>query len=662
MNSTPPPNLAPPLAELFDPAGGLAAALPGYEPRPAQQFMAQAVFDILDSGLDASAADGCVLAAEAETGVGKTLAYLIPAVLSGQKVVVSTATLNLQEQILHKEIPFLLEHVDPRLTVVCVKGRQNYLCLYRWQRLAQRPEQNLFGEESRLSAIADWLAETETGDRAELDWLPDNAPLWRELSATTAQCLGNRCPDEAACFISRLRKKAAAARLLIVNHHLFFSDLALRRHGHGEVLPRYEAVIFDEAHHLEAMATRYFGISFSSYQLLDLAHDLLAAGDTLPRDEAAALHQAVQEVTASLSAFAAVFPAARGRFPLPDFARNNPDWAPLLTELDRFLARLASRLDGLSVQGEAWSALLQRTADLLGSLRQITGFADQQTHVYWYERREKTVGLTASPISIAGELAEALYERVRSCVFCSATLTVGGSFSYFFEQMGLPDDTPTLALASPFDYAGRTLLYVPGGDGDQDFPAPGDTAYPERVGGRLLELLAATSGRALVLFTSVQAMQAAAEFLAPRLSYPLLVQGDAPRNRLLAQFTRETSSVLLAVASFWEGVDVPGEALSAVIIDKLQFEVPSDPVIMARINRIRENGGNPFIDFQVPRAVLSLRQGVGRLMRASSDRGLLALLDVRLFTKRYGKLFLKSLPPSPVSRSLAEVRGFFQHD
>ena len=639
--------------EIFKPGGILSSILDSYELRPGQLEMALAVANTLESGK---------LVVEAETGIGKTLAYLVPAVLSRQKVVVSTNTLNLQEQILKSEIPFIQQNIDPELSALCVKGRQNYLCLYRWQQFAVHPQLEMFAPEDTRKKIDHWLEYTTTGDRAELDWLEDNSPLWREISTTPGQCLGSKCPNDKTCFINELRRKAAGARLLIVNHHLFFSDLALRREGHGEVLPRYESVIFDEAHHLENVATNFFGFSFSHFQMVDLAKDVKLAAALMPEDKQERINQAADALQTRSEQFAAIFPARQGKYPLQEFIARQPDWEKEIGAVSDRFSGLGSTLSDMAATGETWQALAGRCQELQARLLAITGLLEipnEEAYIRWYERREKTVILTASPIDISRELNSVLYPHVRSVVLTSGTLTVGGDFSYFLNRLGLDRETETLSFASPFDYQGRTLLYVPADTPAEPFPLPDQETFPEKIQDVICQLLLASRGRALVLFTSLNSMRKTYPFLVENLPFPVFMQGQAPRNKLLESFQLRTNSVLLAVASFWEGINVPGESLSCVIIDKLPFEVPSDPVIMARINRIREEGGNPFMDFQLPRAILALRQGIGRLMRTSTDKGLLAILDVRLFTKQYGRLFLKSLPPSPLTRKIADVVSFF---
>lgn len=643
------------MENIFAGHGLLAKTLPGYEVRPGQFRMASAIARTLDSSDWEKTGRANLLAIEAGTGTGKTLAYLVPALLCGQKVVVSTNTLNLQDQILHKEIPFLREHIVPQLNAICVKGRQNYLCLYRWHQFASSPQQQLFASTMEMQRLQEWQRETETGDRAELAWLTDNSPLWQTISSSTSQCLGSHCPEAISCFISRLRKKAGQAQLLIVNHHLFFSDLALRRFGQAEVLPRYETVIFDEAHHLENVATRYFGTSFSHYQVLDLVKDLeTAAQADLAGRQREGVVQNARALARQVELFASIFPEERGRFSLSRFMEDSAEWPGEQQQLAEQIRILGGQLNKVAMVAESWQGLLRRTENLLDSFRTISEEQDPAT-VYWYERREKTVALSASPIDIAAELHDFLYDQTKNVLFTSATLSTAGSFTYFRNRLGLPEGTETITLDTPFDYRNRTLLHVPG----NGFPEPTASQYPNATRQLMRDIILAAGGRTLLLFTSVNAMRGAHEFLSQALPYPILLQGEAPRARLLEEFRHQTRSVLLAVASFWEGVDVPGQTLSCVIIDKLPFEVPSDPVIMARMERIKQGGGNPFFDFQVPRAILTLRQGVGRLLRTSTDRGLLVICDVRLFSKQYGRLFLQSLPPSPVCRDLEPVKRFF---
>jgi len=645
--------------KIFGPDGVLARHLPSYEPRPGQQQMARAVADVLQD----PDRDAC-LVVEAETGLGKTLAYLVPAVLSGRRAVVSTNTRNLQDQILQGEIPFIKKYIDPKLKALCVKGRQNYLCYYRWHQFLAARQGGLF-DDKVTNRVSGWLGETVYGDRSELKWLPGNSPVWQKICCLSHFCLGSDCPDAADCFLNRLRRDAAASRILVVNHHLLFSDLAVRRSGYGEVLPRYDTVIFDEAHHVENVATTFFGFSFTRSQVLDLVTDVerSALGD-LSGTRRKEVLPACQSVSGVLEHFFANFPPEIGRFPLDGLLERHPELGKNRDSLVSALDRLAGSMEGLDSRDEPWGQYSLRGGELSSRLATITAetFADipaeEVRYTHWYERREKNLVLSATPIDVAEDLRESLFSMVKKAVFTSATLSTRGDFSYFLHRLGIPEETETLVFPSPFDYPNRTLLYVP----EKGFPEPQAPGYNPALHNRIAELVTLSGGRALVLFTSIQAMENAFHALRDTLDYPLLVQGTAPRHELLSRFAMDKESVLFAVASFWEGVDIPGESLSLLIIDKLPFEVPTDPVIMARVNRIRAGGGNPFFDFQVPRAVLGLRQGVGRLMRCTSDRGVITILDVRLYTKGYGRFFLASLPPSPVCRDMETVKIFFTGD
>lgn len=649
--------------DYFGPNGLLARSLPAYQCRSGQMEMAQAVARLLsaDDVHMPIAGQAACLAVEAETGLGKTLAYLIPAVLSGQRVVVSTNTRNLQDQILQREIPLIREVVRPDLKALCVKGRQNYLCLYRWHQLQTDDHHDLLTREEH-QAVEQWLGKTIHADRSELAWITAGSPLWQKICCHAHFCLGAECPDGAGCFLQRLRRDAAASDLLVVNHHLLFSDLAVRKTGYGEVLPRYETVIFDEAHHLETVATTYFGFAFSRHQVLDLTTDIERGAMTgLNEGQRLPLLQDAHRLNACIERFTAAFPATRGRYLLPAVLAEHPGIDRSRSDLEAALDHLAVQLEAIGTVEGPWLHLAGRTRELLERLTLITAeqfddiLPEDIRHTYWYERTERNLTLFATPIDVAADLHATLFAQVRHCVFTSATLTAGGSFRYFLERLGLPEDTPTLRLPSPFDYPGRTLVYVPG----PDYPEPGTPDHPQTQHELMATLIRHAGGRTLALFTSVVAMEQAHHALRERLPYPLLMQGETSRRTLLQRFSQTTESVLLAVASFWEGIDVPGETLSLVIIDKLPFEVPSDPVIMARTHRIKALGGNPFTDYQVPRAILTLRQGVGRLMRTAEDRGVIAILDTRLFTKGYGRQFLRSLPPSPITREPADVAAFF---
>jgi len=651
------------LEDYFKQGGRLNACLPNFEFRDGQKAMADAIAVLLaDVGERANKAGARILVVEAETGIGKSLAYLIPAALSGQRVIISTATLNLQDQLLKKDIPLVEKILKEDLAAICFKGRQNYLCLYRWYQYRSTPQLSLVVNPF-VGKIDSWLKETETGDRAELEWLHDKSSFWPKISSQSNQCLGGDCPESAGCFINRLRKKAGSAKIIIVNHHLFFSDLALRKGGYGELLPRYESVIFDEAHHLENVATMFFGRSFSQYQLLDLLSDIERQA------KLDLLTEQIDEILPTLSGlkqrtetFVHLFSKKNGRYALNDFIEKlgREKWKEEIELLSSGLKRLQKKLALYDMYGEGWSGLAKRAEELGENLRTIALFFEneQTKFVYWYEKRERSIALSATPIEVASELKENLYSSVHACILTSATLSTGGNFTYLQQRLGLDVNTDFLQFDSPFNYPDRTMLYVP----PSGFPEPSSRDFYEETCKYILEILTLSKGRALMLFTSFKGMDTVAEFLEHRLDYPVLVQGTASRNSLLQTFREETHSVLLAVASFWEGVDIVGESLSCLIIDKLPFEVPSDPVIQARIQRINDEGGRPFFEFQVPRAILTLRQGAGRLMRSATDKGVIAIMDVRLFTKGYGRTFLRSLPPSPVRRKMSDVGSFYTEE
>jgi ATP-dependent DNA helicase DinG len=647
--------------EIFQQGGALSRCLPGFEPRKEQLEMARAVSSsLLGNTYDTAGHPPRVLAIEAETGIGKTMAYLIPAVLSQKKIVISTATLNLQDQIVDKDLPLVERIIGSRVDAVCVKGRENYLCLYRWYQFRSTPQLSLL-DDPAIEKIDHWLKKTSVGDRAELSWMNEKSVFWSKISARSSQCLGGDCPENAYCFVSRMRKRAGSAQLLIVNHHLFFSDISLRRNGHGEVLPRYEAVIFDEAHHLENVATLFFGKSFSQYQVLDLLSDIeQQARLDLPSGEIELLRSSLQGLRKRVESFTDIFTEKSGRYHLKPFIEEFSlnDWREIVELFLTSLTRVTAGLEGYTKYGEGWNGYIKRGEELAGTLREIAFHEDdsENSYVRWYEKRERSVALSATPVEVSGELIKHLYSNVEVCIMTSATLSTGGSFSYMRDRLGLDESTEFFQFSSPFDYQKRSLIYIP----ESSFPEPNGENYHQLLGERLLDILYASQGRALVLCTSFRGMDELADVLIEKLDYPVLVQGSQSKKALLARFRDETHSVLVAVASFWEGVDVVGESLSCVVIDKLPFEVPTDPVLQARIEQIKKNGSNPFFSFQVPRAIITLRQGVGRLMRSVTDRGVIAIMDVRLFTKGYGRTFIKSLPPAPVSRNMDDIDAFFR--
>jgi len=634
------PGLAPAAAiDFFGPRGLLARVLPTYEERAGQARFAQAVGRVLT--------EGGVLLAEAGTGTGKTLAYLLPAVELGRRVVVSTGTKNLQEQLLTKDIPLLARALGRDLSVAVMKGRGNYLCLLRYKSFGQAGSFRRFDEIPLFRAVEAWAPRTETGDRGEVEDLPDGADFWREISAASENCIGQACPDFEPCWVTQMRQRALEADLVVVNHHLLCADLAVKDTSYGSVIPDYDTVILDEAHLLEDVATQYFGIQVSSHRVEDLCRDVereLKAA----RLDAREVHAELDGLRHRSEGFFKTVAQGRGH-------RLKAGWMP--PRVAEQAAAMLERFEGVRTallaipeRSDALSALAGRAQGLAQDLAFVLG-AEDEGHVCFVETRGRGVFLRATPIDVSARLKELLFDPVRAAVLTSATLAVDGGFEYLKSRLGL-EPTDEVMLASPFDYQEQAILYVPRG-----MPEPSAPSFVDRAADEVARILAVSRGRAFVLFTSYANMNAVAERIASRVEYPLLMQGEAPKPVLLETFRRTPGAVLLATASFWQGVDVAGEQLSCVIIDKLPFASPADPVVQARIERIRNRGGNPFQEYQVPVAILMLKQGLGRLIRASTDRGILACLDSRLVERPYGRRFLESLPPARLVHDLTQVEG-----
>jgi len=616
--------------------------LPNYEERPSQRQLSEAVEKVLG--------EGGLLLAEAGTGTGKTLAYLLPAVELGRRVVVSTGTKNLQEQLLDKDIPLLARALGRELKVAVMKGRANYLCLLRFDSFSQAGSFRRLEEIPLFRAVEEWAPQTETGDRAEIDGLPDVVDFWRETSASSENCIGTSCSEYERCWITVMRQRALEADVVVVNHHLLCADLAVRETSPGTVIPEYDTLVVDEAHLLEDVATQYFGLQVSPHRVEDLCRDV--------ERELRADRRDAPEVVAEMEAvrrraewFFKMLPAEAGR-------RLRAGWMDerLTEQRNALLLRLEGLRTALLAEGEgseAISGLAPRAAELGAQLRFITT-ADDDDHVCFVEPRGRTPVLKAMPVDVSALLKELLFDRVRASVLTSATLAVEGGFSHLKERLGL---TPTreLLLASPFDYRRQAILYVP-----PRFPDPRDAEFVPRAAAEIARLLHISRGRAFVLFTSYANLNAVAERLAGTVDFPLLIQGEAPRPALLERFRGTPGAVLLATSSFWQGVDVVGDQLSCVIVDKLPFASPSDPVVAARIERLRHLGQDPFSAYQVPVAVLMLKQGLGRLIRSAADRGILAVLDNRLLNRGYGQRFLQSLPPARLVHDLSQVETFLQ--
>ncbi|HJO39877.1 MAG: ATP-dependent DNA helicase [Vicinamibacterales bacterium] len=637
----------------FDPDGALAQAIDAFEPRTGQRDMALAVSDVLEAG-------GTLLA-EAGTGTGKTLAYLIPAILSGQRVLISTGTKNLQEQIYFKDLPVLRDALGVAFRATYMKGRSNYLCLHRFEAACDDPSPRPAADHATLSLLKEWAAQTETGDRAELEDVPDDLPLWRDVSATQENCLGAECPQYDECHVTTMRQRAAESDVVIVNHHLLCADAAVRQSGYGEVIPEYTFVVVDEAHQLEDVATQYFGISVSTFRLEDLSRDAARAlegggfGDPADGD---ALRTSLGRIREAARAFFIALLTDRGGAPARGEQRSRIDAARLepVAELGHALVDALTVLESsvalLADAPEDLLAIARRAGEVRDDLRFVLR-ASEPAYVFFLELRNRGVFLRASPIDVSAIVREALWDRLRGGVLTSATLAVDGTFEYMRSRLGI-GSAYELRLPSEFDFGQQTILYLP-----RRMPDPRDAAFTGAAGAEVVEILKHTLGRAFVLFTSYANLYGVRDIVTTaRLDFPLLVQGTAPRSALLRDFRQTPNAVLLGTSSFWQGVDVVGEALSCVIIDKLPFASPGDPITAARIEALTARGDNPFADYQVPLAILSLQQGLGRLIRHRSDRGVLAILDPRIRTKGYGSRFLDSLPPAPITQDLAEIGRF----
>ena len=649
------------LEKVFGNDGLISKFHEKYEHRQGQIAMAEAVAKAFT--------DKKHLLVEAGTGTGKTLAYLIPAISaalkSKKRIVISTGTKNLQEQLMEKDIPFLQKVLPGKFTAAYMKGRSNYACLYRIHKADSQPILDGLDQMGHFDRISSWSRESSTGDRRELVDLPEDLSFWSRINAKGDTCIGQKCPDFEPCFITRMRAGADAADIIVVNHHLFFADLNVRGNQFGRVIPDYSAVIFDEAHLIEDIAADYFGFQVSNFQLDELARD--AAMLPIPDANATRdLDKTASKILGLSDQFWIRFTQARydGRFPLhlDAFAQRTSGGETRATQLGEACAALDSALQRLETGLDVFAETIPEADSLLRRTRQARFDLDfvvtqaERNYVYWLEKRGKGMFLRASPVDVSELLREKLFDKVETCILTSATLSSNGKFDFIRDRLGL-DTAKTSGFEAPsaFEYEKQAILYLP-----RAMPDPRSAEFTQLAAGEIVKILKTTEGRAFVLCTSFQSMNALYELVSTRIAYPCFVQGTMSKAGLLDRFRETPNAVLFATSSFWQGVDVQGEQLSCVIIDKLPFAVPSDPVVAARSRFIDENGGSSFFDYSVPQAIITLKQGIGRLIRSTTDRGVIAILDPRLRTKNYGRDFLQSLPRMRITSDLEAVKNLFE--
>jgi ATP-dependent DNA helicase DinG len=632
---------------IFGPGGLLEKRHPGYEFRPSQLEMARMVEEAFERHQHA--------VIEAGTGTGKTLAYLIPAIRSGRRVVISTATKSLQEQLFQKDIPFLQKYFAPNLKAALMKGRSNFLCRQKVQQMEGQPVLKGMDEMDWFAQIRDWAKLTETGDRSELTFLPDSAELWNRIDARSDLCAGQKCAEFQRCFITAMRQRAQEADLIIVNHHLFFADLAVRQDDFGSILPEYSAVVFDEAHEIEDVASDYFGRQISSYRFEEIARDTEGMLRIL-RIEAGPLRKHLARVRELGRSFFETFPEREGRFPFGPAERHAfmESHREAYDELSSAVKRIETELSALSPKPEEVVTLARRAAEARRELSFLLE-SEEKSYVYWYERRGRGVFLAATPIDVSDILREQLFERFDTVVLTSATVAIAGNFDYVKHRLGVLPSKEAV-LPAEYDFREQALLYIP-----RSMPDVRHASFSASAADEIAKLLKISEGRAFCLFTSYFQMRDVYERVSSKVAFPLMLQGTAPRSILLDRFRSTPNAVLFATSSFWQGVDVPGAQLSCVIIDKLPFAVPSDPIVAARVRALQEDGRNAFAEYQIPEAVLALKQGFGRLIRSKTDRGILAILDNRIQRMAYGRIFLESLPDYGTTHDLAEVSRFMQN-
>ncbi len=631
------------ISEILDINGPFAELLNGFAPRLEQQKLAEAVFNCIEKQ--------SVLLGEAGTGIGKTFAYLVPAVLSGRKVIISTGTKHLQDQLFKNDLPIVKRALTPTLSASLLKGRANYLCTHRLDRAISSGALRKPDLQRHLYIIQEWARKTDTGDIAEVIDVPEDSPVWGFVTSSDDFCSKHEFEELSGCFVSAARKAAQEADIVVVNHHLLCADLALKDEGFGELLPAADSLIVDEAHQLPEVAASFFGKRASSRQMLDLARDTVneqihEAPDARDlRDQADKLDVAVRNMR-----------LAFGVDPRRDAwvaVRNEEVIVKELENLSEVLDVLAEFLNDVGDRGKGLDSCRRRCVQLQTDLRQFCDMTEQKDYIYWFETFRTGFMFNMTPMNVSKPFRRAMEAISASWIFTSATLAVGGDFSHFKAGLGIESGEEIL-LDSPFNYRDNAMLYLP-----QNLPIPQSPDYTDSVMRAVLPVLEASKGRAFLLFTSYRALNAAQRFLEEHCDYPLLVQQQLPKRELVDAFQSIGNAVLLGTSSFWEGVDVRGAALSCVVIEKLPFASPGDPVMGARIQHMRESGGNPFFEYQLPQAAIALKQGAGRLIRGVEDSGLLMLCDPRVQTRNYGELFINTLPPMPITREIEEVQSFF---